>query len=46
MIKALLRRTCAFTERQMLHLIEKAEKLQTSIAETIRRLVDEDIDKK
>lgn len=42
----LLRRTFSFTERQMTHLMEKAEKLQTSVSDVVRRLVDKDIDGK
>lgn len=43
---ALLRRTISFTVRQLIHLQKKAEKLETSIADVVRRLVDEDIDRK
>ena len=43
---ALLRRTISFTIRQISHLQKRADHLQTSVADVVRRLVDEDIDKK
>lgn len=45
-IASLFRRTISFTKRQLVHLQGKAALLETSMAEVVRRLVDEDIDKK
>lgn len=41
-----IRHTISFTKRQITHLKEKAVILETSMADVLRRIIDEDIEKK